>query len=426
MTAVIGILNKHCAAIAADSAVTVTGYRGVKIFNRANKIFRLSAKKPVGIMIYNNGDFMETPWEIIIKQYRSELSEKSFSKLEDYKKDFIDFLHKKSFYCDSPQQKKILHFLIQDLLGFIWNDVTKSQEQNLMNRTNDAAEYLGKCIEDKIKELYEENLNNKELCIEFSDFEIGEFDKLGYTGLKEAINICFIQKGIPISDDIIPILKQLVFLILKSKKFANFYTGLVFTGFGEEEVFPSIISIKVSLSINTRLRWYDDNRKNAVISHSMSSAIRPFAQTDVIDTILSGIDPGIFKLFIKQFENFIVSNNETIAKLIDSESNGLGHKIRSIDITKVIQPFSATVNNELKKNYINPMMSAINTLSKEDLAEMAESLIYLTYLKRRFTFTEESVGGPVDVAIITKGDGFIWIKRKHYFRPDLNPHYFKL
>jgi hypothetical protein len=71
-------------------------------------------------------------------------------------------------------------------------------------------------------------------------------------------------------------------------------------------------------------------------------------------------------------------------------------------------------------------MSAINTLSKEDLAEMAESLIYLTYLKRRFTFTEESVGGPVDVAIITKGDGFIWIKRKHYFRPDLNPHYFKL
>ena len=56
---------------------------------------------------------------------------------------------------------------------------------------------------------------------------------------------------------------------------------------------------------------------------------------------------------------------------------------------------------------------------------MAESLVHLTYLKRRFTMAEESVGGPVDVAIITKGDGFIWIKRKHYFDPKLNQHFFK-
>ena len=69
-------------------------------------------------------------------------------------------------------------------------------------------------------------------------------------------------------------------------------------------------------------------------------------------------------------------------------------------------------------------MNAVGTLSKEDLAEMAESLIYLTYLKRRITLAEESVGGPVDVAIISKTDGFIWIKRKHYFSPELNHHFF--
>ena len=37
MTAVIGIINKSAAAIATDSAVTVTGPIGPKIFNRANK-----------------------------------------------------------------------------------------------------------------------------------------------------------------------------------------------------------------------------------------------------------------------------------------------------------------------------------------------------------------------------------------------------
>ena len=36
----------------------------------------------------------------------------------------------------------------------------------------------------------------------------------------------------------------------------------------------------------------------------------------------------------------------------------------------------------------------------------------------------ETVGGPIDVAVISKGDGFIWIKRKHYFEGDMNPQFF--
>lgn len=83
------------------------------------------------------------------------------------------------------------------------------------------------------------------------------------------------------------------------------------------------------------------------------------------------------------------------------------------------------MNQQIKnQNYIIPLVNAVSSLSKDDLAEMAESLIYLTYLKRRITFTEESVGGPVDVAVISKGDGFVWIKRKHYFQPELNQHFF--
>ena len=35
-----------------------------------------------------------------------------------------------------------------------------------------------------------------------------------------------------------------------------------------------------------------------------------------------------------------------------------------------------------------------------------------------------TVGGPIDVSIISKGDGFIWLKRKHYFERKYNPQYF--
>ena len=37
----------------------------------------------------------------------------------------------------------------------------------------------------------------------------------------------------------------------------------------------------------------------------------------------------------------------------------------------------------------------------------------------------ETVGGPIDVAVISKGDGFVWVKRKHYFPADLNNHFFR-
>ena len=40
------------------------------------------------------------------------------------------------------------------------------------------------------------------------------------------------------------------------------------------------------------------------------------------------------------------------------------------------------------------------------------------------SFETATVGGPTDVAMITKGDGFIWIKRKHYFDAALNHHFF--
>jgi hypothetical protein len=55
---------------------------------------------------------------------------------------------------------------------------------------------------------------------------------------------------------------------------------------------------------------------------------------------------------------------------------------------------------------------------------MAESLVSLTSFKRRVTQDPETVGGPIDVAVISKGDGFVWINRKHYFNPALNHQFF--
>ena len=83
-----------------------------------------------------------------------------------------------------------------------------------------------------------------------------------------------------------------------------------------------------------------------------------------------------------------------------------------------------SVNSFINMNYNQKVMSMLSFLPKQELAYMAESLVNLTAFKRKVSDDHETVGGPIDVALISKTDGFIWVKRKHYFSPELNHHFF--
>ncbi|MDC5096393.1 hypothetical protein OHW41_10530, partial [Acinetobacter baumannii] len=71
------------------------------------------------------------------------------------------------------------------------------------------------------------------------------------------------------------------------------------------------------------------------------------------------------------------------------------------------------------------VVNMVSALPKDELAAMAESLVNLTAFKRRISESLETVGGPIDVAVISKGDGLVWVKRKQYFPAELNQHFFK-
>jgi hypothetical protein len=52
---------------------------------------------------------------------------------------------------------------------------------------------------------------------------------------------------------------------------------------------------------------------------------------------------------------------------------------------------------------------------RQDLAKMAESLVNLmAFLMRMSVDQSETVAEPIDVAILSKGDGFMWIKQKDF------------
>lgn len=415
MTAVAGILNKRGIAIAADSAVTVSGGRNRKVYNSANKIFTLSKYHPVGIAIYNDSQFMGVPWGVIIKEYRKYLGDRSFPFLSDYKEDFFRWLEENNFFAQDDMGDHLIRdfnlFLESYIEGFQFNGTPSLQEFLTYSQP-----LLRRFIE-KIKA-------SRQLLDSFKDLQISDF----HDNLSESIHqfVSFFAGDIndkAIYEQIKALMLEAYEIYLKHDYFIN-YTGLIFTGFGDREVFPRLLPVNASIVIENKLRYADNLKDEAVISNANSACIRPFAQTDVIDTILQGVSPELSNLSSKIFSdtfNQFLSEIKGIPELPQNFKERL-NKIKTADY---VDYYNKSVDRVIRANFVTPLMDAVSHLSKEDLAEMAESLVYLTYLKRRFTMAEESVGGPVDIAVITKGDGFIWIKRKHYFDPELNPIYFQ-
>lgn len=424
MTAVVGILNKHAVAIAADSAVTIGGNGGRKIFNKANKVFALSKQHPVGIMIYNSASFMTTPWETIIKVYRKQLGSNSFPTLKEYEQDFISFIRAKHFYTNAEMQTNFLESFALDIINSVINDIASQNKGLIESPSAESRAELLVILETQVDNLIGIWSAQTEFCPEFVDYTFEMFIAYSNEIFVRINQLRFEVNGMVLSAGLLIKIKRVVYSILRAKEELSNFTGLIFTGFGEDEIYPQLVPINISIVIDNRLRFYVNENRAASISNSYNGAVCPFAQTDVIDTILTGIDPTLDNIYLNNFDALFKKYNQAILESIGDTNPLLTEQIQNLDTSAIVKEFSA-LNQQIKReNHITPLMNAVSNLAKEDLSEMAESLIYLTYLKRRITFAEESVGGPVDVAVISKGDGFVWIKRKHYFRPELNQHFF--
>jgi hypothetical protein len=103
MTAEVAIMNQNALVFAADSATTATHWRDSKPENRyfkgANKLFQLSSAQPVGVMIFGSAALHAVPWEILIKDFRSELAASSCETLAGYAERFFEFVrtHRRLF-----------------------------------------------------------------------------------------------------------------------------------------------------------------------------------------------------------------------------------------------------------------------------------------------------------------------------------------
>lgn len=181
------------------------------------------------------------------------------------------------------------------------------------------------------------------------------------------------------------------------------------------------------MAINGHLKYYLDEKNIAQITeHGPGAIIIPFAQIDVTQTIIRGINPTFQDIIYNVIDKSITSFSGTITNILDSDPStaAISKAVKNLNLKPVIDEITTQINMEMRRTYTEPLLNTVVLLDKEDMANMAESFISLTSLVRRMQPGEETVGGPVDVAVISKGDGFVWINRKHYFKPELNAPFF--
>ena len=152
------------------------------------------------------------------------------------------------------------------------------------------------------------------------------------------------------------------------------------------------------------------------------------AQSEMVSLFMNGID-NEYATFISSFvsHSFLARYPELVLKLFEKRitkrnRNRALKQLQSIG-EKLVSALGKGIEGYTREMHSHPIVEIVAHLPKEELAAMAEALVNLTSFKRHVTGQAETVGGPIDVAVISRGDGLIWIKRKHYFEPGLNPHF---
>ena len=424
MTTEVAILNKQAVAIASDSASTGYDEFGRPIYSTANKIFSLSTKEPVAVMIYGSASYMGIPWETVIKVFRDKLADTRYNSLQDYGNRFIQFLQEeKEFYPESVQDNYVEGH-IYDYLGILRGAILDNIEYHFENKDELGTQEMQALIEDIVDHQIKVWKEGK---THMSDPEV--YAKRFTAKYSQLINDLIAEtfEDLPLSDQSKMRMQRLAALIFiyypKSSDYLT-NTGVVITGFGHLDIFPSLVSYKVQgVAMNT-LKYKEESHRQ--IDHQNTAMIIPFAQDEVIRTFIDGISPlmdTIYYNFIEDvfgyYPQFIVDALAEEGGLNDEQRLDLEDRIRQIGIDNFREGYHQI--NQIKSDInIRPILTVASILPKNELAEMADSLVNLTCLRKRFSTDEETVGGPVDVAVISKGDGLIWIRRKNYFDPNDN------
>lgn len=438
MTAVVGILNKRGAAIAADSAVTRIRYNNRKITKNGNKMIRLSNCVPISVMLTGNGAYLRTQWDIIIRHYRQHRGNIPHQTVEASVHDFFRYIADNHLFCEEKVIKKWIGHELNQLFVHADHEVdSKVKERDDNEKLKFPKAYLKSFLAQLRR--YRINWLKTGICEQFKDYTQEQFHLfiddmiIGYLSEKEyqedGLNFNTFPKDFlaSLKDD----LELTLMVRLTTRRDDDDDSAeLIFTGFGREQEYPSLVSTVVLEGFDNRVNYHIRPEDIICISDENPVAICPFAQKDVIKSLLRGLHVGYSRMVMNQMQSVYRPFGSSIFNINEDDE-----EFENLNLMEFQRMLKDVKVDDLDKKIVNVNVRYLNkkqhkwekNLEDYDLlamAALAQSLIDLTGFHRILTFSQEGVGGPVDLAVITKNEGFTWLSRKSwYHHKDLGGQY---
>jgi hypothetical protein len=417
-------MNRQAVAMAADSAVTISGKNYVKTYQSVDKLFPLVDGQPIGVMIYNNAEIMSTPWETVISLYREQARGRVFDTVDDYARDFIAFLSgNPDLFPESQQDAEFFkHVAVTfSLIAQDFDDQVAHFQQARAGRLRDHVSAIFEYVVGQLRSDYEKELDDSPRA-DLTCFPKGMPEQLKRrygTEIKELAG-ALIQSlrqdhpGLSVSEATLTALEEIAVFSVTRDAFFEHYTGVVFAGFGAKERFPSMRSYLCSTVVMGVLK----NRRDRAADMTADSGpvIQPFAQDRMIKTFLTGMD-GYLRMFL--FGETLKLSSHLMTDLIgrapgmsDEQRAKLYADYSEHNLAEALRAFFGAIDRYQFAMHTAPILRAIGTLPKKELGETAASLIKLNSFQQKVMHSIETVGGPISLATITRNEGLRLGKEK--------------
>ncbi len=418
MTSEVVVMNRAGVALAADSAVTVEMGASQKVRHSALKLFTLSKYRPVGVMVYNNASLLGVPMETIIKLFRRRLGKKAYATLREYGEALIRYLDgNEVLFPNDVQDRYFLHAVETEYLR-IREDVSKEFVERGVHGDSDGQADVAKDVIARRLEFWRSQQDADYFMVRARDV-VGRISG----GVNDVVNRVFL--GWPVGDEGVTMLREIADYLVEKDEFPlDVFSGLVIAGFGEGEHFPVVQHVEIGGVYGGRLKVRPPTVD--AVTEARPSDVMAFAYKDMVERFLVGIS-GSFVGYLEDATTFIrempLRALEAVPDLDGEEKERAAEAVRRMAEDRTAE-FKRTVRRGFEQRW-QKIVHAVEALTISELAQVASTLVDLSSFEQQMSLDSETVGGPVDVAVISKGDGFIWIDRKHYFRTELNDHFFR-
>jgi hypothetical protein len=415
MTSEIAVMNQRAIALAADSAVTLIDGGTVVVRNDQRKLYNLVDGRPVGLMFFGVADMMGHPWDQLIEHYQKKIRPKGLAHVSDYAASFTAMLDNLPEFFPRARQADEYRRLLASVFRYIFHlaQFLRDSADEDGEQANDL-QILDAAIERVWRDYQFKEDGSARADLACFPQGFGAKVATDYAGqIDELVAYGFGQFGL--SKQTLQRLREIAIFAVVKDLFLEDISGLVFAGFGTDDRYPVVTTWYLSAIVGGIVKRAETSVD--AIDGEVRSKIRVFADSEVTNAFIRGIDFNLERRLYGGFRMMMHGLVDQVVGAFQGAEPALRESVRARFqqdfVPRYFEAFRGMMLDYQQQAFINPVLRVMEIASKKELADTARELVGLNIFKKRISAQKETVGGAVDVAIISRDGGFQWSSRQN-------------